>query len=558
MTDSGDELEKKILTAITGTDRLKQALAWVSELDAIPKEYAEDVARSMSVHWDAVRWRVNVEQVRRLQDEVENGKTSEEHIWYADALKHGLEERETGGAPWQAARIDYAAVETKAGPVFWQDQIGACYLEDEFGATGAKGAEKIRRHSVEHIKAWGLRDQTDKEPQWRLLADLMDLWGLPINFRWHMAPELQRPPRMPRYLALAIWNDEFKPQAERAQRLGTAGLARSVVEQIAGAMVRSTRIEEDAGGAVELLRGHRRAGTISSVVMSEVARRRGLAPGVVDAAIRGMLDAQIRAMRSKTGQLVFRLMVHEAFAKAVSEGLGVGPVEIEFPGGGQEVARRIGLKGSSSQTQEIRNALDGYSLLELPVDGIHGRAGHMWLLRWDDIPARPGQRQVIRVTLNRPLTPYYVNTLPRSDRLITPIPSTSPEMVGRNRDHGPQMLMHLGVFLFLTEHSTELYEKGSVHIGSKDWLRLADEAEVPKVLLDEIRNVYIAPSSRSLFPVFQQVEGTRTRFTLANHLDKEAAFLMEQGERRSRASKDGKASARAKKLGTRRGKPRKS
>ena len=104
MTDSGDELEKKILTAITGTDRLKQALAWVSELDAIPKEYAEDVARSMSVHWDAVRWRVNVEQVRRLQDEVENGKTSEEHIWYADALKHGLEERETGGAPWQAAR----------------------------------------------------------------------------------------------------------------------------------------------------------------------------------------------------------------------------------------------------------------------------------------------------------------------------------------------------------------------------------------------------------------------------------------------------------------------
>ena len=538
--------------------RTRQLLDWVRAVKAIPDEHAEAVALEVSHHWDAVRWRVNEEQVRRVRDKVTFGNVSKDTALYADLLSYSLENHGTEGEPWQPSRIDHGTTETEDGPIFWQDKIGANYLAQHFGEHGAKCAAEVRQRSVKHCAAWEQRDKTEPAQKRRLLADLMDLWNLPAHFRLTGEPAYQRPPRMPRFLALAIWHDEIKPQAERARRLGTVGLARPIVEQIASTLARSARIEEDSSGAVELLRGNRRAGAINPIAISEVARRQGLAPGVVDAAIRGMLDAQIRAMRSLTGQRVFRLMVHEAFAKAVRDGIGAGPVEIEFPGGGQEVARRIGLKGSSKQTQEIRNALDGYSLLELPVDGMHGRTGHMWLLKWDDLPARPGQRQIIRVTLNRPLTPYYVNTLPGSDRLITPIPAAAPELVGRNRDHGPQMLMHLNVFLYLTEHSTELYEKGSVHIGGKDWQRLADEAEVPRVLLDDIRGVYVAPSSRSLFPVFQQVPGTRTRYTLADHLEKEAAFLVEQGERRSRASESGRASARARKRGKRRRKPRKT
>jgi len=549
----------------------------VRTIEAIPKEHAEAVALALRQHWHQMRQEADAEELRQRDRWITKG---DEESTVIDATVIRTTVTQLDMVRWVAMPgkdfsfsahrtiVDPGSVDSDFGPVWWRDEVAASYLEEHFSGTGSDAAVKIREASAKRLKQWKACEAKASQTFNRVITEnalaelesLYVLWGRP-SATMSLLPleELPRTrPKLPPILARVIWHDDFKPQAERAQRLGTVGLARPVVEQIASTLVRSARIEEDASGAVELLRGNRRAGVINPVALSEIARRRGLPPGVVNSAIRGMLDAQIKAMRSLTGQRLFRLLVREAFKKAVSEGQGPGPVEIEFHGGGQEVAKRIGLAGHSKQTQKIRNALDGYSLLELPIEG-SARTGHAWLLRWDDIPSRPGQRQVIRVTLNRPLTPYYVNTLPGSDRLITPIPAVLPQLVGKPANHGPQMLMHLGVFLFLTECSVELYERGSVHIGSREWQRLADEAEVPRVLLDEIRSVYVAPSSDgSLFPVFSLVEGTRTRYTLADHLDKEAAFLMEQGERRSRASESGRASARARKYRKRGRKPHKT
>lgn len=344
-----------------------------------------------------------------------------------------------------------------------------------------------------------------------------------------------------RNTARALWGLQVKPRYDRLVEYKTPALTRTVVEALEGIAHRGQRLEGD-----HVVYGNRETGLLAPDQVRTLARKLRIPALTAD-----LVEQKLAALATVPGWKLVRHLARVAFEQTL-----LRPKHdfrrVTVEGGLDQLRKTLG-SASKEDATALRDALDALQVVQLPVHG----GGHVSVLMWDSIPAAPGQRSELRITLGDPLIPgfgYALEGKGRSHweaaRLVpSPPPELMPPLVGSRRTHGAQATLQMTLLRELSDRSIELVEAGGVHLGEQDWLRLADEAGVPQALVDRIRNAWTSPGNGWLFPFLELLVDKRDVYTLGDAFPEGRDFLVQQGRDRLASAQGGKESARKKREG---------
>lgn len=344
------------------------------------------------------------------------------------------------------------------------------------------------------------------------------LWAnhahLPIGASW------------PKWLARLIWTHEIGPELERRSRLITPAATILVADGLRGA----NRAEVEAGARRPVLRGER-----DGLVGEMEPPQRLRVPKAAEAI--AIMAGWQKAAASYAGQLMIRRFFHDAFALAVAD----AGWEVAIDGGIAALARTLGI--SSKHEPTLRDALNFYDSTVLTLAGPAGQWRGRLLTVSEWTPAAPGRPQRIRIHFGEPMRPGFFREIEGTGRaaaharyLVPILPSylVPPRTVGGPKLAGSMLALQDLLMRHFAERAPEYAEKGSVHVGPKEWAALLDEAHIGSGWSDAIRKAWIAPSD-GLLPLLQP--SGADRYALTPHAKDASDALKEWGRYRLGKSK---------------------
>lgn len=345
--------------------------------------------------------------------------------------------------------------------MLWLDARAADFLED-VGPYGRGLAAELRT-----------RARVRWEQQLRNRSDPVREGASPISlFRLWYDPD-HDPTQIPfvSILARVLWRDEVEPRLRQAK---VPALSITVLESSHRALWSRDRHVEvrEEGHVVANQRGE----------VLAVLRATGACPVVP-----GEIASALSTTRSLIAHRLVRLLVKAGYEQFYVSRLR-DYRKIVILGGYSALAHQLGLSGSKGEDQ-LRRALGALQHIHIHLP--HGDLGG--LLTWSYYPEAPTRRAVLSVVLGDALLPNYVVALSkrtakaRESRMLVPIPSHLPPMVGMRRNEYPaQATLQLLILAELRRNAATLVREGSVRITDKRRRELAIDAELPGSLLHRV------------------------------------------------------------------------
>lgn len=456
---------------------------------------------------------------------------ADELALYARPLKEAL-----AAAGWPPAEAELP----DAPGLLGLDEFAARFLE-RVGERGFSTAARLRKNSRSRWAAGKSGSAT---------ADLWQIWRPdPPDHAFPFAHALAD------VLLHDVVRQREAPHPEETSPAGGACVTQGLAMPLLRALRSSTSVaaERDCLRLVDRENQVAELGpaSVDKVARREVRRRaqrdagRSITPitvGVYDDAMLAMLESRNKAMKSAIGQQFFREVVRQGH-RIARETRQDPPVAWKVPS--DVLAGQLGLR-EGKERDLLRKAMEGFSLVRVPVRG-DARNGSVWLLDFDDYPARGPRPDRFVIAINHPLLPGYEHELePGWFRLYVPVPSFPPPFVGSRNMRGQEMLFQTGFFLMLSQKSAQAVEIGGWEISEADWVRLADDCEIPARTLPKIRAAYVAPNA-DMFPVLVPVAGCSGLYDLGEMYAAERHLLLDQGEMRQRRAESGRRGAEARK-----------
>ena len=349
---------------------------------------------------------------------------------------------------------------------------------DFLAKVGPKGAELASSRKEASRQRWATRESDQN-----ITIPGLRLWTL-----W-IPQGVKDPPPYVRALASAIWLDHIRsenpaPSASPTTADGLASTNAGTAQEI------TTKFPVLSAVVLRLIiRAFFAKDTELVVVGSELrlVNRRGEALAVVSPDVAGdeyRVRKMVKATRSVLAHRLFRFLVRAGLQAHLSvrhHGHRVVLVE----GGLSGLATLLDTNSSKAGT-DLRLILNAfmYLKLRLPQDKTQS------LLQWTLDLASPGKSSLLKITLDDPLLPDYVNGMPkvlpveREAKQLVPIPQVLPPLMGGPRSHQAQALLQLLVMEELRSLAEDLSTSGYSWIPWPRWLELASEAGVrPEQLL---------------------------------------------------------------------------
>ena len=328
------------------------------------------------------------------------------------------------------------------------------------------------------------------------------------------------PVPLARLVAQALWTVETGPRLEDSRRF-SAGVS---VPFLTDYVTISQR------GAQRSLLGEKDA----------IFSRGGKQLATIDhgsAEIDGRLVSH-KAVGTLTAQKVMRWLVnaahHQKFVLNKES-----PDRVSIVGGYAALAEILGLDSSPKMVQGLREAIETLHVMHLSTEFWDGL-----LITRGLIPSAPGRKSVLDLKVHGPFEPGFAQRMkPSEARAFVPIPLPRllPAFVGRENEWAAQANLQLLVLRELRGRAREFAEAGCVlPIADHRWTALADEAEVPKATLPDVREAFATGNGTS--PPFLIPEGGVLR--LGQAYDVEQRTIAEAGGLSSKGRAGGLVSAR--------------
>lgn len=424
------------------------------------------------------------------------------------------------------------------------DNILAKILEDKiFSKEGSDAATFIRKQSSEFLKNYDPNTTEGIQAPYLLWID-------------------ERSPLKGAYTAhlvtRALWFDVVKPRLERQELFKSPVLPIGVIDKTLDAFNASsvelinnnyilrTSIGQDVG-IIEI-------SDIKKIQDRQKSRHQKTA-GIIFS--NDEILQKIEAAGSVAGQLLLRHLTWVGYRQNL-EGK-INPNRYEQIGGPTMLTKLLGL--DSSQVSKVIDALDGFEMARIPVDG----KGHVGLLGWDHWPARSGGRSKkgegtgtaarAIIYLRDALMPGFVFDMPsdfqsqRDERRLSPMPrpDLQPALVGRPQTFAPQLALQLIILEHFTLNAEKYVEQNlALNIEGTDWRNLFEKAKVPWSCKDQILEAYSTGEGRKTGKPFLLQE-TGDHFKLAPEHQESIDQIKQTGEFYIGRAAGGKASARRKK-----------
>lgn len=252
------------------------------------------------------------------------------------------------------------------------------------------------------------------------------------------------------------------------------------------------------------------------------------------------IDARLvshKALGTLVAQKVVRWLVNEAHRQKFVLGLE-SPDRVSIVGGYAALAAMLGLDSSAAAVQALRETIETFHVLEMSSEFWRGRLVSRGL-----IPSAPGRRSVLDLKVHGPFEPGFAQRLKPSEARAfapMPLPRLLPAFVGRENEWAAQANLHLLWFRELRVRAREFAEAGcTLTITDRQWAALADEAEVPKATLPDVRKAFATGNKTS--PPFLIPEGDV--FRLGKAYDVEERSIAYAGGLSSEGRAGGLASA---------------
>jgi len=338
----------------------------------------------------------------------------------------------------------------------------------------------------------------------------------------------EKPLRVPRLLAKALWFDVVAPRLQRqASRTDAPGMSMTALTSLMGMSRRGAQKELFDDAAVILDDKRRRVGSLRTIV--EVDSR----------------HVNLADLNRLTTQRLIRWALHRGWdQKWVSD--SPDPTRIVVDGGYPALALELGMKGKKA-ADELKGAVATLQSVFLQGPKGEGQVFAAWHHK------ASGQRRArLEMTLLGPFAPDYIARELAEHRNVNdksvvpvPLPAHLPPLVGRERDHGSQAILQLLALRELRLRATELAADGAVDISARRWEGLRDEAGVPRATLAGVLEAY--PLGDGIRPAFMlQRDG---RWDLAPDYRQERAAIVAAGEAMQKGKRGGEQAAANRRAG---------
>lgn len=338
--------------------------------------------------------------------------------------------------------------------------------------------------------------------------------------------------------AILLWRCEVKAQVEREEKIPAALSAKALhrVSEVSFSKERTIHflpeggelLTEEGGDVIAKLE------PIPSLSLSD-------------------LEATQRCfdrLRTLNGHRVLRSQIITAHQQYLQNGHRYDRIEIE--GGWANVAKWAGAREKDrEEIAEIVKA-QAVTILQWP----NGNWGNFLKL---DVHQAAGQRRgLIAMTLSDFLLPHFINrllpkdgTLQRQrDRQLIPIVELPP-LVGRPNEWAAQATFQLFLVAEMRARAEELYLRGSVQLSRQELEKIAERAELPKSIIEEVIERWARDDKDGKAFLLKQGED---RYSLAKSHQQALEFIKEAGRevsggrRRGKKSVENKTKIRAKPL----------
>ena len=265
----------------------------------------------------------------------------------------------------------------------------------------------------------------------------------------------------------------------------------------------------------------------------------------------------LRVTRTLTAHKLIRWLVHQAHRQAIAHATPDYRC-IRVAGGLAGLARLLGLNGRKV-CEEIKLALQVFqhARVELPTGEIGG------LLTWTTRNEAPGRPAELRIVVGDAVLPHYVKGLPKGGRtkqaakVLVPLSADLPPLIGHPRHHAGLARLQLLVMAEVRHQATQLVRSGWVRVDGTRWGQLAEEAGIPREVLNEAVRVWATAETPGAF--LAQSAADPCRWTLTDSREKlfiEASGQLEElGRLRQARSRKARGSRRAGQNSTRPRKP---
>lgn len=214
-------------------------------------------------------------------------------------------------------------------------------------------------------------------------------------------------------------------------------------------------------------------------------------------------------------------------------------------GGYKELVHRLGESPKGTNIDKIKKLLyfQAHFLFTLPEEGGGCRVGN--LIALEERMNNFGKTEEIIISAGTMLTPEAVYSVSPKDsgRLLVPFVDLPEKMIGYPATWGAQAFLQMLVLEYITLHSKEFAQNGSILIPPERWEVLASEAQLPPGFmkrLKEIQSLFCCPDQG-----FLDRQGQEYSFNKKN--EKAKIHLVEQGKLREKRAKQAKYSKRKKK-----------
>jgi hypothetical protein len=398
----------------------------------------------------------------------------------------------------------------------------AARLYYRFGKEGKVMAGHLKKKSAALWENYRAKKTHAKEALW--------------SSCWASPREEMRPCMFAKVFAMLLWRCEVKAQVEREEKTPAALSAKALhhVSEVSFSKERTIQFLPEGG---ELLTEE------GGEVIAKLEPIPSLSLSDLEATQR-CFDR----LRTLNGHRVLRSQIITAHQQYLNNSHRYDRIEIE--GGWADVAKWAGAREKDrDEIAEIVKA-QAVTILQWP----NGNWGNF--LKLDLYTATGRQRGLVAMTLSDFLLPHFVNrllpkdgTLQRQrDRQLIPIVDLPP-FVGRPNDWAAQATFQLYLVGEMRVRAEELYLRGAVQLSRHELERLADRAELPKSIIEEVIERWARDDQDGKAFLVKQGED---RYSLAKSHQQALEFIKEAGRdvsggrRRGQKSVENKTKARAK------------
>ena len=201
----------------------------------------------------------------------------------------------------------------------------------------------------------------------------------------------------------------------------------------------------------------------------------------IDPKITGLVKRGLDSFSSLIAHRLLRWQIRTGFENWLQK--KEDPRLISTIGGYKGIANLIGCFSSHKAITIVKSLLFAQAYARFSF--IDGSCGNMIALR-ESKHNRKGEPYKIDVILGDLLLPNYTHLLPKGEkRRLIPVPDL-PSLIGSNNTHAAQAFLQLLLLEEFSDQSQIFFKKGGIYLPEDKWSDLADEAKLPKSILERV------------------------------------------------------------------------